>query len=165
MANHSIEIDCSGMTELSLNIKMKELLGFPDFYGMNWDAMIDCLSYMRQPSAGMSSVALNDDEALVIYCKNLSEASFDIAVFIDVIRAVNEREMVIALKYSFAQFRKFQFLGLYTDDYYPSCLDTLRQACADGAVQCRGQNLSVGPAAVSIHGGRCRLVAGDGRRE
>ena len=48
------------MTELSLNIKMKELLGFPDFYGMNWDAMIDCLSYMRQPSAGMSSVALND---------------------------------------------------------------------------------------------------------
>ena len=40
MANHSIEIDCSGMTELSLNIKMKELLGFPDFYGMNWDAMI-----------------------------------------------------------------------------------------------------------------------------
>ena len=63
---------------------------------------------------------------------------------------------VIALKYSFAQFRKFQFLGLYTDDYYPSCLDTLRQACADGAVQCRGQNLSVGPAAVSIHGGRCR---------
>ena len=88
MANHSIEIDCSGMTELSLNIKMKELLGFPDFY-----AMIDCLSYMRQPSAGMSSVALNDDEALVIYCKNLSEASFDIAVFIDVIRAVNEREI------------------------------------------------------------------------
>ena len=93
MANHSIEIDCSGMTELSLNIKMKELLGFPDFYGMNWDAMIDCLSYMRQPSAVMSSVALNDDEALVIYCKNLSEASFDIAVFIDVIRAVNEREI------------------------------------------------------------------------
>ena len=93
MANHSIEIDCSGMTKLSLNIKMKELLGFPDFYGMNWDAMIDCLSYMRQPSAGMSSVALNDDEALVIYCKNLSEASFDIAVFIDVIRAVNEREI------------------------------------------------------------------------
>ena len=44
MANHSIKIDCSGMTELSLNIKMKELLGFPDFYGMNWDAMIDCLS-------------------------------------------------------------------------------------------------------------------------
>lgn len=93
MANHSIEIDCSGMTELSLNIKMKELLGFPDFYGMNWDAMIDCLSYMRQPSAGMSSVALKEDEALVIYCKNLSEASFDIAEFVDVISAVNEREI------------------------------------------------------------------------
>ena len=41
----------------------------------------------------MSSVVLEDDEALIIYCKNLSEASFDIAVFIDVIRAVNEREM------------------------------------------------------------------------
>ena len=41
----------------------------------------------------MSSVVLEDDEALIFYCKNLSEASFDIAVFIDVIRAVNEREM------------------------------------------------------------------------
>ena len=93
MANYSIEIDCSGMTELSLNIKMKELLGFPDFYGMNWDAMIDCLSYMRQPSAGMSNVALKEDEALVIYCKNLSEASFEVAEFVDVISAVNEREI------------------------------------------------------------------------
>ena len=41
----------------------------------------------------MSIVVLEDDEALIVYCKNLSEASFDIAVFIDVIRAVNEREM------------------------------------------------------------------------
>ena len=126
MANQSIEIDCSGMTELALNIKMKELLGFPDFYGMNWDAMIDCLSYMRQPSAGMSSVALNDDEALVIYCKNLSEASFDIAVFIDVIRAVNERGImrVIALKYSFAQFRKFGFRRIHSDDENGSQMDS-----------------------------------------
>ena len=30
---------------------------------------------------------------VTLKCKNLSEASFDIAVFIDVIRAVNEREM------------------------------------------------------------------------
>ena len=49
-----------------------------------------------------------------------------------------------------------------TDDYYPSYLDTRRQAGADGAVQCRGPDLPFGPASVSIHGGGCRLVAWDG---
>ena len=57
---------------------------------------------------------------------------------------------------------KFRFLDLNTDDYYPSYLDTRRQAGADGAVQCRGPDLPFGPASVSIHGGGCRLVAWDG---
>ena len=44
------------MSEKELNKTMKELLGFPDFYGMNWDAMIDCLSYMRYPHEQMTEL-------------------------------------------------------------------------------------------------------------
>lgn len=77
------------MSEKELNKTMKELLGFIDGYGMNWDAMIDSLSYMRFPHEQMVELTLEEDEALIIYCKNLPKAKFDIPKFIDVIEAVN----------------------------------------------------------------------------
>ena len=90
MKYKTIQIDCNNMSEKELNKTMKELLGFPDFYGMNWDAMIDCLSYMRYPHEQMTELTLEEDETLIIYCKNLPKAKFDIPIFIDVIDAVNE---------------------------------------------------------------------------
>jgi len=33
-----------------------EAFGFPDFYGRNMDAWIDCLTYLDDPAAGMSAV-------------------------------------------------------------------------------------------------------------
>ena len=93
MKYKTIQIDCNDMSEKGLNKTMKELLGFPDFYGMNWDAMLDCLSYMRYPHEQMTELTLEEDETLIIYCKNLPKAKFDIPIFIDVIDAVNEREM------------------------------------------------------------------------
>ncbi|MBQ6709384.1 MAG: barstar family protein [Bacteroidales bacterium] len=50
---------------------MKVLLGFPDCYGMNWDAMIACLSNIHYPYEQISEVALGKDETLFIYCKDL----------------------------------------------------------------------------------------------
>jgi len=35
-----------------------ELFGFPSFYGRNMDAWIDCMSYLDEPAAGMSSVTV-----------------------------------------------------------------------------------------------------------
>lgn len=93
MKYKTIQIDCNNMSEKELNKTMKELLGFPDFYGMNWDAMIGCLSYMRYPHEQMTELTLEEDETLIIYCKNLPKAKFDIPIFIDVIEAVNERGM------------------------------------------------------------------------
>ena len=93
MKYKTITIDCDGMTKIELNQTMKDLLGFPDFYGMNWDAMIDCLSYMRQPETGMSNLTLENDEMLLINCKRLSKANFDLKNFLDVIEFVNEREI------------------------------------------------------------------------
>jgi len=41
-------------------------IGFPSFYGRNMDAWIDCLSYLRSPSAGMTRVVLAPRELLVV---------------------------------------------------------------------------------------------------
>ncbi len=43
----------------------KKAFGFPDFYGCNMDAWIDCLSYLRDDDA-MSSVRLQPQEVLTI---------------------------------------------------------------------------------------------------
>lgn len=41
-------------------------MGFPAFYGKNWDAWIDCMSYVDDPSMGMSKVSVGKDEPLEI---------------------------------------------------------------------------------------------------
>jgi len=42
------------------------LFGFPAFYGRNMNAWIDCMSYLTEPSAQMSSVSLSPDEPLLM---------------------------------------------------------------------------------------------------
>lgn len=43
----------------------QEAFGFPDYYGRNISAWIDCLSYLRDDD-GMAAIRLNDDELLTI---------------------------------------------------------------------------------------------------
>jgi RNAse (barnase) inhibitor barstar len=43
----------------------RQAFGFPEFYGCNLSAWIDCLSYLRDDD-GMSSIRLRDDELLTI---------------------------------------------------------------------------------------------------
>ena len=43
----------------------QQAFGFPEFYGRNISAWIDCLSYLRDED-GMSSVRLKEDEMLTI---------------------------------------------------------------------------------------------------
>jgi len=44
----------------------RQVFGFPDFYGNNMDAWIDCLSSLREPDNGMTSITLAADETLQI---------------------------------------------------------------------------------------------------
>lgn len=48
----------------SFHQAFKEMLGFPDFYGANMDAWVDCMSYLDDPSAGMSQVTIEAGEML-----------------------------------------------------------------------------------------------------
>lgn len=40
--------------------------GFPNFYGRNMDAWIDCMSYLDDPSSGMTSVPLGAGELVAL---------------------------------------------------------------------------------------------------
>ncbi len=49
----------------SFHVACKEAFGFPDFYGENLDAFIDCLTYIDEGD-GMSNIILADGENLFI---------------------------------------------------------------------------------------------------
>ena len=44
----------------------KEAFGFPEFYGMNNNAWIDCMSSLRAPEEGMTTIHVVPDETLLI---------------------------------------------------------------------------------------------------
>lgn len=44
----------------------KEVFGFPDFYGNNLNAWIDCLTYLDEDDCGMANVVLKNEEMLQI---------------------------------------------------------------------------------------------------
>lgn len=43
-----------------------EIMGFPDFYGHNWDAWIDCMSYIESPQEQLSKITVPENECLEI---------------------------------------------------------------------------------------------------
>jgi len=51
----------------------KITLGFPDFYGRNMDAWLDCMTYIDDKESGMTKVWINKTDTLVIELTN-SEA-------------------------------------------------------------------------------------------
>ena len=60
----------------SFHAEFRRALGFPDFYGENMDAWIDCMSSIDDPDAGMTSVILRPGETLslrVLAAEGLAE--------------------------------------------------------------------------------------------
>lgn len=74
--------------------QLKEKFAFPDFYGANGNALIDCLSSLRHPEDGMSKLILQPDEILILECRGLSfKKNTFLSELIAVVSAVNEREI------------------------------------------------------------------------
>lgn len=44
----------------------KEAFGFPDFYGRNMSAFIDCLTYLDEPETGMTRFIVSPGEVFVL---------------------------------------------------------------------------------------------------
>jgi hypothetical protein len=70
-----------------------EAFGFPGFYGRNMNAWIDCMSYLDDPEAGMSTVHAPPNEVVVLQldgvddfsrrCPEFYEAIIECAAFVN----------------------------------------------------------------------------------
>ncbi len=78
----------------SFHQESQHKFGFPDFYGRNMDAWVDCMSSLRDEDS-MASVVLQSDEILQIDVAHASllrtKASHILDALEDCIDAVNER--------------------------------------------------------------------------
>ena len=62
-----LRLDTSSIVDLdSFHTEFSKLLGFPEFYGRNMDAWIDCMSYINHPEAQMSEVTVPNGEPLFL---------------------------------------------------------------------------------------------------
>lgn len=57
---------------LSFHRACKILFGFPDYYGNNMNAWIDCMAYIDEPETGMTTVNVPPGNTVIIELKNVS---------------------------------------------------------------------------------------------
>ena len=91
-----ISIDFNRISDWhSFHEVFSEVMGFPDFYRMNNNAWIDCMSYIDDKDAGMSKVTVKSGESLTITVsgteKVIGSASEVFLGFMEIVDAVNRR--------------------------------------------------------------------------
>ncbi len=78
----------------SFHTECEKVFGFPDFYGRNMNAWVDCLSYLRDDD-GMSKFVLKENEVLtieVLHSDKLRAAAPDIVEELQFcVAMINER--------------------------------------------------------------------------
>ncbi len=73
---HSVKVDTSGISDWSsFHDVFAEAFGFPDFYGRNLDAWIDCMTSLDSPQDGLSSIHAPESGVLVLELEGMSELS------------------------------------------------------------------------------------------
>jgi Barstar (barnase inhibitor) len=86
-----------------------ETFGFPDFYGRNIDAWIDCMTHLDDPSAGMSNIHATPQGFVVLElehvddfihrCPNQYEAIVESVAFVNWRRIERGYPAVLALSF------------------------------------------------------------------
>lgn len=84
-------------------------LGFPDFYGRNMDAWIDCMTYVDEPSAGMTKVhvpeglvltlQIDDIDSFAHRCPEQYAALIECTAFVNWRRIEGDEGAVLALSF------------------------------------------------------------------
>jgi hypothetical protein len=93
----------------SFHAVFTEALGFPDFYGKNMDAWIDCMTCVDDPDAGMSAITvepggvltlqLEDVNAFAERCPEQYAALLEVTAFVNWRRIDTGEPAVLALSY------------------------------------------------------------------
>lgn len=72
MSVTKVSIDCDKIADWrSFHEEFARVLGFPDFYGKNMNAWIDCMTYVDDPDAGMSAVHCERGSVLILELLNV----------------------------------------------------------------------------------------------
>jgi RNAse (barnase) inhibitor barstar len=70
-----IGLDFSSIVDWqTFHAQFKQKMGFPDFYGNNMNAWIDCMSDIDAPADGMSKVTVSKNQALDIIVNDIEKA-------------------------------------------------------------------------------------------
>ncbi|MEN0579811.1 Barstar (barnase inhibitor) [Phytobacter palmae] len=81
--------------------KFKRLFGFPDFYGKNFHAFIDCLTSLRIPEDGMTTVNIQQDEYILLEVIDINHLQDDLKHdFLLAIQEINNRCTLLGEKAS-----------------------------------------------------------------
>jgi hypothetical protein len=86
-----------------------ETFGFPNFYGRNMNAWIDCMTFLDDPGAGMSSIhappggalvlQLEDVDSFAARCPELYAAIIECSAFVNWRRIEGGGDAVLALSF------------------------------------------------------------------
>ncbi len=94
MKTQNVLVDLSGVESRDqLHSVLKKCLGFPDFYGANFNALIDCMSSFRYPEDEMTTIVLQEDEVLLMEIQNFTPEMKDfVTIIVYAVQAVNDRQ-------------------------------------------------------------------------
>ncbi|OBB19135.1 hypothetical protein A5761_07360 [Mycolicibacterium setense] len=95
----SVDLRRTKTTE-QLHAVLKQAFGFPDFYGANYAALVDCWSSLRYPDDGMSSVVLDAlEDRLELHVKGLASCPESVLrTLVSAVEAVNHRARLNSLE-------------------------------------------------------------------
>jgi hypothetical protein len=81
----------------SFHTMFAEVIGFPDFYGRNMDAWIDCMSYLDDADAGMTRLSVAHGEVFHLEIADTQDFQRRLPeifrVFVECAACVNSRRM------------------------------------------------------------------------
>ena len=73
MIDSLVSIDCAKIRDWdSFHGEFAKVFGFPDFYGRNMNAWIDCMTYLDEPDAGMSKIHAAAGSVLTMQLENVA---------------------------------------------------------------------------------------------
>ncbi len=110
MGSTLVKIDLNRISDWnSFHDVFAEALGFPEFYGRNMDAWIDCMTSIDEPADGLTSVHAPPGGFLVLQlenvtgfaarCPDLYDAIVDCAAFVNYRRIEVGEDPVLAVSF------------------------------------------------------------------
>lgn len=104
-----VQIDCSKITNRdTFHNLFRDTLGFPDFYGRNMDAWIDCMTSLDEDD-GMTSIVIKPGEVLTLQldhykdfksrCPDLLNDLIECSAFVNWRRIDTDEPAILALSF------------------------------------------------------------------